>query len=453
MSSKNVNRIYIEVPDIYMDYLDDWFYETYFVFGGYGSGKSYNAAALKIVLKLLKEKRKCLVVRETYASIRESCWDLIYEILDKMELVTDDSRKARQKKKVFAKISPLSFEFPNGSRIIFKGLDKPGRIKSINDVSIIWVEECSEITYASYLELLGRFRTPDLSMHIILTTNPVGKDNWTYKHFFVNEIDDEEKIKEVVIMDDEYLYKNKVAVNANTNTYYLHSTADDNPFVPESYIKRLDSMKNYDPDLYRVARKGEYGVNGRRVLPQIEIAKDSAEFKNAVRRIPYSFHKIGMDFGFEDSFNAVVKMAVDDNKKILYIYDEYYKNKKTDPQTSRDLVNWDPKIKEKIIKSDSAEPKTIKFYQLEGYKMYKCHKGGSRLENIKKIKRFEKIVISPKCKNCRRELKDLVYKIDRNGNVVYDEFNIDPHTFSAIWYGLDDYHVADIKKELRHTRK
>lgn len=449
-----IDRKYFQVPEIYIPYLDDWYYDMYFLFGGYGSGKSYNGAALKIILKLLKEKRKCLVVRETYASIRESCWDLMNEILSKLDLLAEGETKEAKINKVVAKVSPLSFEFPNGSRIIFKGLDKPGRIKSINDVSIIWIEECSEIKYSSFLELLGRVRTPDVSMHIILTTNPVGKDNWTYKHFFINEYEDGEgNLKEDIIMDDEKLYRSKVAVDNKKSVYYMHTTADDNPFLPASYIKRLDEIKNYDPDLYRVARLGQYGLNGLRVLPQLEVASDPAKFKAAVRNIPLSFRKIGMDFGFEKSFNAVVKMAIDDYNKYLYIYDEYYKNKKTDPETSRDLVDWDREIKNKVIKSDNAEPKTIRFYQLEGFRMYKCHKGiGSRLENTKKIKRFKKIIISPKCRNTIRELKDLTYKVDSNGNLVYDEFNIDPHTFSAIWYGLDEYHVADIKKESRNTK-
>ena len=70
---------------------------------------------------------------------------------------------------------------------------------------------------------------------------------------------------------------------------------------------------------------------------------------------------------------------------------------------------------------------------------------GSRLQNTKKMKRFRKIVCSPMCKNTIRELKDLTYKKDSKGNVIYDEFNIDPHTFSALWYALDKYTVADLK--------
>ena len=41
----------------------------------------------------------------------------------------------------------------------------------------------------------------------------------------------------------------------------------------------------------------------------------------------------------------------------------------------------------------------------------------------------------------------MTYKVDNDGEIIPDEFTIDPHTFSAIWYGLDGYEVADIKNK------
>ena len=63
-----------EIPDRFADYLTDWYYETYLLLGGYGSGKSY-ATAFKIVMKLLKERRKALVVREVYETIKDKASD------------------------------------------------------------------------------------------------------------------------------------------------------------------------------------------------------------------------------------------------------------------------------------------------------------------------------------------------------------------------------------------
>lgn len=90
-----------------------------------------------------------------------------------------------------------------------------------------------------------------------------------------------------------------------------------------------------------------------------------------------------------------------------------------------------------IIYADSAEPKTIKYYRQQGFKIAKCKKyPGSRLENTRKMKRFRSIVCSPKCINAIRELSELTYKKDKNGQLILDEFNIDAHTFSIIILGV-----------------
>lgn len=422
-----------EVNPRFENFIFDWDYKTQLCFGGYGSSKSYHIA-LKIILKCLQERRKVLVVREVYETIRESCFDLFEEILDEMGLLADEGVRA-SKTKVISKSSPMSFRFPNGSRIIFKGLDKPRKLKSINGVSIVWIEEAAEIKYEAYKELVGRLRDPNYSLHIILSWNPVDESNWTFKHFFIDR--DEER----VVMNPETVYKRKTV--AKNNVYYHHSLPEDNKFLPKSYLDELQDIKNYDPDLYRVAWLGRYGISGMKVLPQLVRIPHSDVIKQ-VQAINEDFKFTGMDFGFETSYNAVVRMAVDDDNKILYVYDEYYKNKMTDVETAEELAELG--YKDEIIIADSEDPKAIRYYVLSGFMMRPCRKyAGSRLGNTRKVKRFKSIVVSSKCVNTWRELKDLTYKKDANGAIHYDEFNIDPHTFSAIWYGLDHYDVADVK--------
>lgn len=416
-----------EVNPHFEDFLFDWNQKFQLLVGGYGSSKSYHVA-LKIVLKLLEEKRTALVVREVYDTHRESTHSLFEEIVIDLGL----------SHKIKCPVSPLQVRFPNGSKIIFKGMDKPSKLKSINNVSLIWIEECSEVKYAGFKELIGRLRHPTLDLHMILSTNPVDEGNWTYSHFFIKDKGQE---GEVVFLDDEELYKERTLVKRDT--YYHHSTADDNLFLPQSYIDELEKTKVYDLDLYRVARKGRFGVSGTKVLPQFE-SKPHAEVMAAINQIYRPIYRNGMDFGFEDSSNALIKMAVDDKNKILYIFWEYYSKGKTDPEIAKDLEEF--RINKQPIKGDSAEPKTIYYLQQKGIKITGARKfQGSRLQNTKKIKRFHKIVCSDRCPNTIRELKNLTYKKDKQGNTIYDEFNIDPHTFSAIWYGLDDYEVVDLK--------
>ena len=429
-----------EVNPRFEPFLFDWDYQTYLLVGGYGSSKSYHVA-IKIILKCLQERRKVLVVREVFDTIRDSCYDLLVEILEEFDLV------GVSKNKVHCTTSPMAIKFPNGSKIIFKGMDKPTKLKSINGVSIVWLEECSEIKYAGYKELLGRLRHPTLSLHFILSTNPVGTENWVYQHFF-KRIDEEGN--EHITLDDNLLYQRRTIVK--NGVYYHHSVADDNLFLPKSYIETLDQMKEYDPDLFRVARLGRFGLNGKRVLPQFEVAKSHKEVMEAVHAIPDKFRFVGMDFGFEESYNAVVRLAVDDLRKYLYIYWEYYKNGMTDDKTAKELAKEG--LDQEQIVADCEDPKAIAFYRQNGFRMRGCHKWpGSRLANTRKIKRFRKIICSPNCPNTIRELSTLIYAKDKQDRPVYDQFNIDPHTFSAIWYALDNYEVADIKQIPRNSRR
>jgi len=422
-----------EVNPRFEDFLFDWSTKFQFLVGGYGSSKSYHIA-LKLILKLLQEKRTALVVREVYDTHRDSTFSLLEEII--IDLGLDGNVKCLT--------SPLQIRFPNGSKIIFKGMDKPQKLKSINNISIVWLEECSEIKYAGFKELLGRLRHPTLKLHMILSTNPIGTDNWSYKHFFKDD-----KNKRLII-DDELLYEQKTIII--NDTYYHHSTADDNLFLPESYIAQLDELEEYDPDLHRIARLGRFGINGVKVLPQFEVKPHDEIMDFIESNRPFLTFRVGMDFGFEDSYNALLRLAVDKQRKHLYIYWEYYKNKMTDDKTAIEIQEF--KETKERIRADNAEPKTIEYYRQQGFNMVGAKKfQGSRLQYTKKIKRFKKIYCSDQCTNTIFELQPLTYKKNKNDEIIPDEFNIDPHTFSAIWYALDDYEVADLKDKVSMYEK
>ena len=398
----------------FLDFIEDWNSKFYFLVGGYGSSKSYHVAT-KIVKKALEEKRKILVVREVYDTIRDSCYSLLNNVCRNMGLVDGVDYKPTK--------SPLNIKFLNsGSEIIFKGMDKPEKVKSIDDISIIWLEECSEIKYSGFKELKGRLRHNTLSNHIILSSNPVSKNNWIYKEFFYdkNAENEEDKLK----LDDKELYKKRIIVK--DNIYYHHSTVDDNYFVPAEYVEELDKLKKSDKDLWRVARLGHFGASGKIVLPNFKRAKDSW-VQQQLDTMPHLLYKNGMDFGFVTSYNALVKLAIDKENRDLYIYDEYYSRGKTDIEISKELE--DHVRKDELIKGDCAEPKAIRFYKQQGFNMKACKKfQGSRTVYTQKVRRFNNIYCSDKCIHCIEELEELTFAEDKNGEILEDEFNIDPHT-------------------------
>jgi phage terminase large subunit len=120
-----------EVNPHFEDYLFNWDQTFQFLVGGYGSSKSYHTA-LKVVLKLLQEKRTALVVREVFETHRDSTFSLFATIIDELGVQTAAE----------AVSSPMHIRFANGSRIIFKGMDNPAKLKSVNNISLIGIEEC-----------------------------------------------------------------------------------------------------------------------------------------------------------------------------------------------------------------------------------------------------------------------------------------------------------------------
>ncbi|MGM9942995.1 MAG: terminase large subunit, partial [Erysipelotrichaceae bacterium] len=167
--------------------------------------------------------------------------------------------------------------------------------------------------------------------------------------------------------------------------------------------------------------------NGTKVLPQFETLEHS-KVMAAIDDIKKPMLLNGMDFGFVTSYNAFIRLAIDHDNKIMYIYGEYYKKNMTDDKTAKELEEY----KDIKIVGDSAEQKTIQYFRQQGFNMVPATKfPGSRLQNTKKVKRFKKIICSTKCVNTIDELSDLTYKIDKNGDMIEDEFNIDPHTLVA----------------------
>lgn len=451
--------INIETSSRFKSYLTDWLYGTYLLIGGYGSGKSHNTVT-KILLKALSEKVNIMAVRKTYASHRNSTFELFKKILKEWHILETNPSIRRSRSRVLERRAPMELHFPNGSKIIFQGLDNVENIKSTDGISIVWIEECDQITEKQYSELVLRIREPGKKLHFLLTCNPVSLYNWVYTRFFVRRKTIEGIVKEKTIVDPNKFYECKTLVN--NDVYYHHSTVDDNKNVPKEYIKKLDEMKEYDQELYVIARHGKFGVSGRRVLPQFKVAENAIEFKRAVNAIPQIRHFTGFDFGFEESYNALVQYAIDEKTSTMLIYNEVYENGVTD-----DVFCMRPKmqeIKEKQryyeekgisynpIVADSSSPKDIKYYRNQGFRIRKCqnrgivkNNTGSRVENTKKVKRVKHIICSPACTNTIRELQQLVYKEDKNGVIQFDQFDIDPHTFSAIWYGWDTYELPSLK--------
>lgn len=114
------------------------------------------------------------------------------------------------------------------------------KLKSIYDITGIWIEEASEITEEDFNQLDIRLRTQfDQYLQMILSFNPISITHWLKKRFFDTQ-------------------------DPRATTH--RSTYRDNRFLTPEAIATLEAFKDTDPYYYQVYCLGEWGVTGKTVF-------------------------------------------------------------------------------------------------------------------------------------------------------------------------------------------
>ena len=79
----------------------------------------------------------------------------------------------------------MRINFPNGSEILFSGLDDVEKLKSIYAITGIWIEEASELDEGDLNQLDIRLRGETrFYKQIILSFNPISALHWLKRRFF-----------------------------------------------------------------------------------------------------------------------------------------------------------------------------------------------------------------------------------------------------------------------------
>lgn len=149
------------------------------LYGGAGSGKSVFASQ-KIAIRAVSENRhRFLIIRKVATTLRESVFKRFAGVISDMNLSNEwEINKTEMK-----------FTHESGNEIMCMGLDDPEKLKSIEGVTGIWVEEATELSEEDLDQLDLRLRgTTQNYKQIIITFNPIDENHWLKSRFF--DIDD-----------------------------------------------------------------------------------------------------------------------------------------------------------------------------------------------------------------------------------------------------------------------
>lgn len=380
----------------YYPLLTDYSHRWECFMGSSGSGKSYFIAQ-KIIYRCMKEKIRVMVCRRYGSTLRDSCFSLFCEILETWKI------------KQFCKVteSILSIKFPNGSQILFKGLDEETKLLSLNDISCVFIEEAYEVSKDLVEQIDLRMRGHALNQQIFLAWNPISKHHWLYRWC-------EEPPKSFL---------------------FTHSTYKDNPRLKQEYIDALEDMRVRNPQKYRVFGLGEWGIPSEGLVFQNWTVE---EFDESI--LEGLEHRTGLDFGFRDPSTIVDSMYDRDNKTI-YVYNEFYK---TGCQLDT-IVNaaYDMHLDKSIIWCDSAEPRSIDYLRRQRLNAKAAVKGKDSVELRIAFLQNNRIIVHPRCENVIRELSNYSYIKNKEGEWTNKTTHEYSHSLDALGYAYSDIYKTN----------
>lgn len=375
------------------DYSHRW--EVYL--GSAGSGKSYFITQ-KIIYRCLTEQVRVLVCRRYGTTIRNTCFSLFKDILNKWKLTP------------YVKIRETDFniKFPNGSEIIFTGLDEETKLLSLNNIGVIFIEEAFEVPQAIVEQLNLRLRGKVKNQQIMMAFNPISKNSWLFD--FCNN------------PPDSYLF--------------IHSTYKDNPFLTAEYVASLEELYKRNPAKARVFCDGEWGVNPDGLVLTNWTTQDFNPLDLAAKGYE---HRAGMDLGWVDK-TAIIDSLYDRKNKTIYVFNEFYKS---GCQLS-ELVDAlkDMNLTKTKVYVDAAEPRSIEYFRKNGINATACAKGKDSVKAGLMFLQDNRIVVHPSCRNFINELENFSYIQSKlTGEWTEDTTHEYSHAIDACRYGYSDIYT------------
>jgi phage terminase large subunit len=266
----------------------------YFVItGGRGSGKSF-AITTFLAFLTFEQGHKILFTRYTMISAANS---IIPEFLEKLQLY-DIVEHFRITKDEILNIS-------TGSSILFKGIrtsagNQTAALKSISGITTWVLDEAEELIKEEDFDKIDQsVRSKSKPNRVIMVLNPATKEHWLYQRFFAAK-----------------------GVNAGHNGWkdnvtYIHTTFKDNiDNLSESFLLQLEDIRRRRPDRYNHQILGGWLDKAEGVVFsnwKIGPFNDNAD---------YIF---GQDFGFSVDPTTLIKVAINKDRKLMWIKTMYAK--------------------------------------------------------------------------------------------------------------------------------
>jgi len=378
-------------------------YTHYWLKGGRGSTKS-SCISIELILGIMKDiEANAVILRKVRDTLKDSVYEQLIWAIDTLGV----------DKYWEQKVSPLSLTYiPTGQKIIFRGADKPKKIKSIKFskgyCKYIWYEEVDEFNGIEEIRMINQsLMRGGKKFNVLYSYNPPkSANNW------VNT--------EVQLTREDRLVH---------HSNYLSVPRE---WLGEQFYIEANHLNETKPESYKHEYLGEVTGTGGEIFDNVSCRKISNEEIEEFECI-----KRGIDFGYAvDPFSYVV-MNYDRKYKRLFIYHEYYKVGLSNYNAYQEVTKEN--TKNELIIAESAEPKSINELNQYGLRVTPVKKGADSIDyGIKFLQSLESIIIDDtRCPETAREFLNYELVKDANGNWKAGYPDKNNHSIDATRYALN----------------
>ena len=384
-------------------------YTHYWASGGRGSTKS-SFCGIEVITLILRHKDcNAVVLRKVAATLRDSVYAQIQWGISTMGL----------DEQFIQKTSPLRMIYkPTGQQIVFLGVDKKEKIKSIKPragyFGVVWYEEVDQFSGMEELRSLNQslLRGGEKFWCFYSYNPPRSRDSWVNQEQLIDEAD-----------------------RLVSHTTYLGVPKE---WLGEQFFLEAEKLKNKREELYRHEYLGEVIGTGGSIFQNVENMEMGDELIDRFDRLHY-----GLDFGFATDPLAFICMHYDKKHEILYIFNEVYKFS-LDTRPAAEMVK--KLAQRRLVIADSAEPRTIRSFEKYGCNIKGAKKGPDSVEHgIKWLQDLRIIYIDKRrCPNAYREFVGYEYAQNKDGQFISQYPDKNNHAIDAVRYGMEAEMLDDV---------
>lgn len=373
--------------------------------GGRGSAKS-SYISLELILQLLLHPQcHAIVLRKVDKTLRTSVYAQICWAIAALGLGS----------RFKCTVSPMECTYrPTGQKILFFGMDDPGKLKSLKVpfgyIGLLWFEE------------LDQFDGPEQVRNVEQSCLRGGPYALTFKSFNPPA--------------SARSWANRYALEQRPGKLVHHSTYQTTPaqWLGPRFLADAEHLQATNPVAYRHEYGGEVVGSGTAVFENLRLEAIPDALRAGFDR---PLH--GVDWGWYPDPWAYNAVHYDAARQTLYILDELTRRRTSNRDTAtllqeRGLTGAD------LITADSAEPKSVGDYRAFGLACKAAQKGpGSVNYSMKWLQGLAAIVIDPAvCPDTAREFSEYEYERDaRTGEVLPGYPDLNNHHIDAVRYATE----------------